>query len=144
MNAQMMAFEVQQPERQSINLPRRILVVGRVSLLEEGVVRLIRGRHMIIFHADDGCTDDVIEMIGQSNPDVIILCHVEPGMVNSLVSRLDDLPDTSGRILLNVDLRNVELRIYQRHHWNSAAFNVFFPLVYGEIAEIPSELGLSM
>ena len=144
MNVKILTPNISAVELSTAKSLRRILVIGRISLLEEGVIHLLSARQGVeVYHTDDSNPSGLALKATQICPNVIVLCHIGPALVNNLVDRLDCIPTPADRIMINIDLGKTELHIYQYHRWVSAALPAFFSLAYGEKVEVLLESGLS-
>lgn len=137
MKTHFMPGETLQVELASFKSLRRILIVGPVSLLEEGVARLLTTRQDLeVFHAGDHLASELVLKVAQIHPDVVILCHVDDAAQASLVAVLERAPTLAELRIIVVHLQNTDLNIYQHNRWFSARHGAFFPLVYGENPEM--------
>ena len=124
-----------QAQLTTFNIQRRVLVVGRENLLEEGVTQLLTIRQDLeVFHTDDLNPSNLAQQVNRIHPDVVILCHLEPELRKSLVAMLANIPGLADLKVIIVHMQNTDLNVHQYHRWFSANLADFFPLVYGKNA----------
>jgi hypothetical protein len=133
MNTQAQALNMLQVEPIAFHYLRRILVVGCVCLLGEGIIRLLGARpDLEVFQVDENPAETLMLNIEQIHPDVIILCNPRAGLNNSLAAGVESIPHLAGLIIIDVDLRNTDLKIYQHSRWFSAGQSSLFSWIYGQ------------
>jgi len=135
MNTQIQSPAILQIEKHPFPVKslRRVLLAGCADLLEEGLARLLNTRQDLeVLHVECRQPDDLALSAAQFHPDVIVLCQVDAAVQDSLPALLDDRPGLAAPVIIIVHLQNVELGVYQSHHWFSTPHTAFFPLIYGQ------------
>jgi hypothetical protein len=141
MNTQTVIPETQQARLTYNSSLRRILIVGHLCLLQECVDELLTTKQGLeVFHAEDGNPNGLASKVERIDPDVIILCHIEPDLQRRLIATLKNVPNLPDLTIIIVHLQSLELKIYQHKHWFLADQTAFFPLVYGARASAQREL----
>lgn len=117
---------------------RRILLVGRDSLLQDGLMMLLTHCQDIEVFQSPALAAHELEMLAeQISPDVIVLCHVAPSLPAMLVELLAARPSLHHLLVMDVNLHSTDLRVFQYQQWRQAGQNDFFSLVIGTYVEAP-------
>jgi hypothetical protein len=108
---------------------RRVMVIGGIPLLDQGVFRMFSDRRDLEVFFIDGGKSGELTKLSQIHPDVIILCHTPKTIQEHLLDLLDDLPSLADIRIISIDLMKDNLEIYQHCRWFSADQQEFFTLL---------------
>ena len=134
MNTQTLIPIERQLDIHSFTSLRRVLLVGPCNLLAKSIARLINIRQSLeIIHCEDCDMNNLGIQVAQYEPDVIILCHIDPTQQHRVVAMLDYIPLSEQPLIITVDPLNPELDVYHHSHWFKANHLDFLTLVFDEI-----------